>query len=315
MIEFKFLFARWFPIHGIKSLDAIILTHHHMDAAAGLDDVRGFQRKIWIPDTKQKEEIASNQEGNPNPGRYVGQSIPLYMSDFCYLNLQRQFPWLLPNKSGPSIMPQQAKGRPEVKRHVASFDVTLFKDYEEETLLGAEGDGGKNGILGSGFKMVPLPVWHGDDLISHGFAFSLDPEPSTSSRPLNVVYLSDISRMVPKTLEYIQNELPPTDVLIIDSLLWEKPHPVHFSMEQAVDLARTLKPRMGTYLIGMSCDNFLPHDQMNAYLAKTYGKGGDDCKKTGGPIIMAHDGLIIDLPEDKKDRKGKESYWSLAKWF
>ncbi len=259
---------RWFPIHGVKSLDAIILTHHHMDAAAGLDDVRGFQGRKRTDD-----------------GGYLQQSMPLYLSDFCHLNLQSQFPWLLPKKSGPSVMPQQDKNRPTVKRHVASFDVTIFQDYKYEAIQG-------------GFKFVPLPVWHGDDLISHGFAFSLHPGPSSSSssRALNVVYLSDISRMVPETLEYIQNKLPPTDILIVDSLLWEKKHAVHFSMEQAAELAKQLKPRVRTYLIGMSCDNFLPHDRMNAYLRETYGKSADSSE---GAIVMAHDGLVVELPPNK----------------
>lgn len=38
-------------------------------------------------------------------------------------------------------MPQQGKGRPEVKRDVASFDVIIFKDLQEEVIFGAEVDG------------------------------------------------------------------------------------------------------------------------------------------------------------------------------
>ncbi len=236
---------RWFPIHSVKSLDAIILTHHHMDAVAGLDDVRGFQQR--------------------------GVATPLYLSDFCHLNLQGQFPWLLP---GGKKMPLQSKHRPTVKRHTAAFDVTIFEDYKQEII--------------NGFEFTPLPVWHGDDLISHGFAFSLQPGP-TSKKPLNVVYLSDISRMVPETLEFIKKKLPPTDILIVDSLLWEKDHSVHFSMKQAIELAQTIQPRQTTYLIGMSCDNFLPHDEMNAYLKETYGNSNS------GDIAMAHDGLVVEL--------------------
>jgi hypothetical protein len=250
-----------------------------MDAAAGLDDVRGFQ---GIQPDKQQ------------PGKYVRQSIPLYMSDFCHLNLQSQFPWLLPKQSGPSAMPQQVKNVPAVKRDVASFDVTIFKDYQEEVLFGSNDGKG-------GFRIVPLPVWHGDDLICLGFGFSLHPGPrspsssSSSSRPLNVVYLSDISRMIPETLEYIQTKLPETDILVIDSLLWDKPHPVHYSLKQAVELSQTIKPRIRTYLIGMSCDNFLPHEEMNAYLRESYGTGGSN--DNNGAIAMAHDGLVVELPD------------------
>eukprot|EP00531_Pseudo-nitzschia_arenysensis_P010960 CAMPEP_0116139918 /NCGR_PEP_ID=MMETSP0329-20121206/13563_1 /TAXON_ID=697910 /ORGANISM="Pseudo-nitzschia arenysensis, Strain B593" /LENGTH=423 /DNA_ID=CAMNT_0003634983 /DNA_START=27 /DNA_END=1295 /DNA_ORIENTATION=+ len=230
---------RWFPIHNVESLDAIILTHHHMDAAAGLDDVRGFQQSKKVD------------------GKYVRKGTPLYLSEFCHLNLQSQFPWLLPKVSGESIMPEQDKNRPKVTRNVASFDVTIFEDYQEEAI--------------NGFKFTPLPVWHGDDLISHGFSFTVQPGPESSSKPLNVVYLSDISRMVPETLEYIQKKLPPTDILILDSLLWDKSHAVHFSMKEAIELSQVIQPTIQTYLIGMSCDNFLPHDEMNEYLKEKYG--------------------------------------------
>jgi hypothetical protein len=103
---------------------------------------------------------------------------------------------------------------------------------------------------------------------------------------------SDISDMVPETLDYIQKTLPPTDVLIVDSLNWGKNHPVHYTLEQAVELAQTIKPKIRTFLIGMSCDYFLPHDEMNTYLRELYGDGDDG----NGVIVMAHDGLIIDLP-------------------
>jgi hypothetical protein len=168
-----------------------------IDTSAGLDDVRGFQGLKWVEEEEKKEnadkDIGSNtsivdkidgDEKRPESkkrGKYIRESIPLYMSEFCHLNLQSQFPWLLPNKSEPSIMPQQAKDRPTVKRDVASFDVTIFQDYKEETIFG----GGEE----DGFKITPLPVWHGDDLISHGFAFSLHRPPSSSSSSLNVVYL------------------------------------------------------------------------------------------------------------------------------
>ena len=275
-----------------------------IDTSAGLDDVRGFQGLKWVEEEEEKENVDKNigsstskddkidgDEKRPESkkrGMHIRESIPLYMSEFCHLNLQSQFPWLLPNKSEPSIMPQQAKDRPTVKRDVASFDVTIFQDYKEETIFG----GGEE----DGFKITPLPVWHGDDLISHGFAFSLhrpsSSSSSSSSSSLNVVYLSDISKMVPETLDYIQKTLPPTDVLIVDSLNWGKNHPVHYTLDQAVELAQTIKPKIRTFLIGMSCDYFLPHDEMNTYLRELYGDGDDG----NGVIVMAHDGLIIDLP-------------------
>ena len=89
--------------------------------------------------------------------------------------------------------------------------------------------------------------------------------------------------------------LPPTDILIVDSLLWDRAHPVHYSMKQAVELSQVIKPRLQTYLIGMSCDNFLPHDEMNKYLKEKYGNNKWDKKL--GAIAFAHDGLVVELPK------------------
>ena len=106
----------------------------------------------------------------------------------------------------------------------------------------------------------------------------------SSNSGLNVVYLSDISRMLPETEDYILNKLPPTDVLIIDSLLVERNHPVHYSLKQAIELARRLKPKK-TYVVGMNCDDFLPHAEANARLQEVEGLD----------IELAYDGLVIDV--------------------
>jgi phosphoribosyl 1,2-cyclic phosphodiesterase len=274
---------RWFPEFGIQSLDAIVITHHHMDAAAGLDDVRGFQKPL---------------ERSMTPKR---TPMPIYMSAFCYHCLQAQFPWLLPKQQQPQKeeeggddddqqqqqqqqqlveLLQQDETQPIVRRDVASFDVTIFQDYQPMTVVGD-------------LKITPLPVWHGEDLICHGFAFSVPSSSKTSSSssnqkqqspPVNVLYLSDISRMIPETLEFILNSLPPTDILIVDALRWHQPNPTHFSLDQAVALRDQIAPKQQTYLVGMSCDGFLPHEEMNAHLKAKYGN-----------VQLAHDGLAINL--------------------
>lgn len=236
---------RWFPEHCITSLDAILLTHHHMDAAGGLDDVRGFQKMT--------------QRGTYHKApRMI--PMPLHLSQFCLDDVAQRFPWLFPQQQ-PSYKTGMGN-KPAVERHVASFDVQVFQDYQPMTV--------------AGLSMVPLPVWHGDDLISYGFAFTL--------KDKHVVYISDISKMVPETLEYILTHLPRTDILIVDSLLPDRPHSVHFSMEQAIDLANQLQAKQ-TYLIGMNCDAFPLHDQQNEILQK----------QTGGRVQLAYDGQVIDL--------------------
>jgi len=55
-------------------------------------------------------------------------------------------------------------------------------------------------------------------------------------------------------------------------------------LEQAVELRNQLQPRLQTYLVGMSCENYPPHEEMEIHLKSTYGN-----------VTMAHDGLVIPL--------------------
>ncbi len=34
---------RWYRRHGVRHLDAVVLTHEHADATLGLDDLRSLQ--------------------------------------------------------------------------------------------------------------------------------------------------------------------------------------------------------------------------------------------------------------------------------
>lgn len=98
--------------------------------------------------------------------------------------------------------------------------------------------------------------------------------------------LSDISRMPQETEEYILGKLPPTDILVVDAItpdrLNQYIHPVHFNLKEALKLVRRLKPRR-TYLVGMSCDAFPHHDQMNKQL-----------EELDIHVRLAHDGLLLE---------------------
>ncbi|KAI2510837.1 Metallo-beta-lactamase superfamily [Fragilaria crotonensis] len=238
---------RWMPRYAIQSLDAVLLTHHHMDAVAGLDDLRGFQRTA--PPLKTSHDSATTTRDVASPPIRI--PIPIYASHECWDQVAKQFPWLVPNYAKTRTSPD-----------VMGIDKGIDKKGHR--------------------SLTALPVWHGDDLICLGFAFSLplsldndnekrDETNATTAAPTkNIVYLSDISRMKEETLHYIQTQLPPTDIFIVDTLLMDdKIHPVHFNLRQAVALAKELGAKK-TLLVGMSCDSFPPHDEMNAYLQEHY---------------------------------------------
>ena len=240
---------RWMPLHRITSLDAVVLTHEHADASFGLDDVRGFQK------------YEANRTMIP---------MPLYLSRDCFNCLSRSFPWLLParkNEDDSLSTPPNNMGRNvttiPVRRHVASFDVNILEAFQPFR-VGHE----------KGLEMVPLPVMHGEDLIAYGYSFRLGSK--------NIVYLSDISRILPETLEFLQS-MPSIEILIVDCLHPGSNHITHFTLSQALDLIGSLQPAKA-YLVGMNCDSFPPHDETNEDLAKL----------PGVDVQLAHDGLMIE---------------------
>ncbi|GKZ00117.1 hypothetical protein MPSEU_000965800 [Mayamaea pseudoterrestris] len=240
---------RWFPRYQIGSIDSIVLTHEHMDAAGGLDDVRGFQQYAIINDKESQQR------------RTKVVPMPLHLSQHCYNDLQQRFPWLLPQPASTidAAAASSDESKPVVQRHVATFQVETFEAFQP--FLTNDGQ----------LEITPLPVMHGEDLISYGFSFTIG--------TLNVVYLSDISRMLPSTLDYILDK--PTDILIVDALHEAESNAVHYTLHEALALVATIQPKQ-TYFVGMSCDSFLPHDDMNKMLAGKYGN-----------VAFAHDGLEI----------------------
>lgn len=264
---------RWLPATGIRSLDAIVLTHQHMDAAAGLDDVRGFQKY-------EHSSIGGPPKQLP---------MPLFLSSECLACLQDQFPWLLPKRKPTTELSSSSMdgAAPTISRHVASFDVTVFEAFKPfDAIPGSDA-----------LTITPLPVVHGEDLISYGFAFTVggvsDNENTVAA--MNVVYLSDISRMLPETLEHIQTKLPqPTHVLVLDALHVEQENPVHYNLPQAMALVQQIRP-LQTYFVGMNCDSFAPHDEMNERLRKEYGSIGS--------VQLAHDGLVITVNNEATTTK------------
>lgn len=110
----------------------------------------------------------------------------------------------------------------------------------------------------AGVEIVPVPLLHGR-------------RPVLGFRLGRFAYLTDCSK-IPETSRALLDGL---DVLVLDALR-ERPHPTHFSLDEAVDTARTLGARQ-VYFTHMCHD--LPHAATNARLPSG--------------MALAHDGLVI----------------------
>ena len=268
---------RWMPRNSIYSIDAIVLTHEHADAVLGLDDLRGFQRVPFMLKSNNNNKTYNNTAEVRH--EKSSSTLPVFLSIDCFKKVKQQFDYLVPTSCCNDIKDEGSNNvaLPVVERAVASLQfhiVDHFKPFEA-----------------GGLEMTPLPVMHGEDLICNGYAFSLKRHQNIQKedgyighgKTTNVIYLSDISRMIPETEEFILNRLPPTDILIIDSLLMKDKHPVHFSLKQAMEVVKRLKPRR-TFIVGINCDDFPEHDEANTLL-----------KKLDPSVQLAYDGLVIEV--------------------
>jgi phosphoribosyl 1,2-cyclic phosphate phosphodiesterase len=114
------------------------------------------------------------------------------------------------------------------------------------------------------FLITPIPIFHGKNEI---FAYRFENRGST------LVYATDCSAIPDESWELMRG----ADVFIVDALR-HRPHPTHFSVEQAIEAAQKLAPGR-TFFTHIAHD--LDHDETNALLPSG--------------IELAYDGLKIEI--------------------
>ena len=140
----------------------------------------------------------------------------------------------------PSIKPLEGTSKPEA-------DLEVFRAYEP--------------IEVAGFTMIPLPVPHGP-IRAYGF------------RVGDLGYITDAKQLPDATLDALRG----VRVLVLNALWHGKPHPTHFTVEEAVQVAQDLGAER-TFLTHLS------HRVRHAELAAELPSG----------IAPAHDGLVVEV--------------------
>lgn len=115
----------------------------------------------------------------------------------------------------------------------------------------------------AGFRLLPIEVPHGDQQV---FGF----------RTGALGYITDAKRLDERAVRALRG----VDVLVLNALWRGHPHPTHFSVEEAVEAARTVGARQ-TWL------THLAHRVRHAELAASLPPG----------IAPAYDGLVVDVPD------------------
>jgi phosphoribosyl 1,2-cyclic phosphate phosphodiesterase len=101
-----------------------------------------------------------------------------------------------------SIRPLEGTSKPEAELH-------YYRSYEP--------------LRAAGFELLPLPVPHGHARV-HGF------------RAGDLGYITDAKQLPERTAEALRG----VRVLVLNALWFDDPHPTHFSVQEAVEVAERL---------------------------------------------------------------------------
>ncbi|HEX2094956.1 MAG TPA: MBL fold metallo-hydrolase [Longimicrobiaceae bacterium] len=140
----------------------------------------------------------------------------------------------------PNIRPIEGTTKPDA-------ELTAFRAYQELEV--------------AGFRMLPLPVPHG-----HVEAFGF--------RVGALGYITDAKLLPPRTREALAG----VRVLVLNALWYGNPHPTHFTVEEAVEVAQEIGAER-TFLTHLS------HRVRHAELERDLPPG----------VLPAYDGLVVEV--------------------
>lgn len=124
----------------------------------------------------------------------------------------------------------------------------------------------------AGLAVTPLVVWHGQLPVT-AFRVGEHGEPGERASGPEFAYVTDCNAIPPETLAQLRG----LDLLILDALGKHR-HPTHFSLEQAVEIARELAPRRTLFT---HISHSLDHAETNAALPPG--------------MALAYDGQVVEL--------------------
>lgn len=307
--------VRW----NIRVVDALLITHGHADAVAGLDDLRDLQTMHMI-----------------STGDWVVDSfIPTYLTYTTMETLQRAVDYIVRNsvESGPAMSTpaehaaqlsacleeRAAKAEASAKngekeggwrnigiRRSTALDFFYLDEAKPKrvhlpiTATAVTADGATQPEL----PFFSFPVEHGQDYISMAYAFgrgvAFKSEQEEGVAPPEgscVVYISDVSAVPRESMRFLQ-DLVKIDILYVDCLAPQtRTSPVHYCADDMLALTLALRPRY-VFGVGMHCEiehacgrATLQHVLDNYVASGVLEKGEVEC------IDLAYDGMQITIPQ------------------
>lgn len=163
---------------GIKSIDAVLITHSHADHLNGLDDIRVFSHTESVDPFPSKKTCATE-----------GRGKPVFANSNTIADIKNRFDYVFtPVKEGG--------GKPKLDL----IDCGMY--------------GASNPILIKGIEIVPVPLLHGT---LHDSGWLLTEKKSDGSRH-SIAYLTDCSSVPEESVRLINENAGCLDHLVIDGL-------------------------------------------------------------------------------------------------
>ena len=223
--------------YGISKVDAVVLTHAHMDHVAGFDDVRRFN-------TINGEKVPCGP-GDPLyrglPYRVVGKPLTCYAMDETIAQMHTIFPYIRAAGGENGLF------RPMIE--FSSADPFAVGSVRVERLKV------EHGFDCCGYLFVERGT--GDGELETGRGAS----PRRPQGERAIAYISDCHEIPDETVERVKG----VDVMVLNCLR-EREHPTHLTLGRALGYLSRIAPRKA-YLVHMCHD--LTHEEWLVRLAGT----------------------------------------------
>lgn len=241
---------------GLKSLEAVFLTHAHADHLHGIDDLRIFSHK---------NSAAMNLEEGVTE-KYpetTGSGLPIYMNRYAEEHVKLCFPY---------IFTDHEKGGGTPKLNIIACDTREFLAP----------------IKKDGFSAMPIPLIHGHAK-PLGWVFTH----KKGGKQKSIAYLTDCNFISDSSLKMVEDCTSGGTIehLVIDALR-AKPHSSHNNFDQALSYADKIGAKH-TWFTHLTHDFFsykiqaYIDDHLNSY------SNLQEIVKGGGSVSPSYDGLVL----------------------